>query len=105
MKSIPCMRALLATVTLALGLALLGTGCHSSPKLDTSLVESSFQTSGADVKTEALKIVETAKATQYQEALTAAQALVAKGKLSSDEDSAMQDLIGQLEKLAAKAKK
>lgn len=100
------MKKLLLSLAVAAGLLSFGSGCSSSTKLDTAYVETTFQTAKPEVKAEVQKVVDSAKAMKYAEALAGLQAIMGNEKfaptLTPDEEAALLDLGTQLEKLTAK---
>ena len=96
------MKKLLFVLLVGCGLAFVSTGCSGSPKLDAGDVATYFDKAAPDLKAEATKIVEAVKAGKPADALAAAQKLANSGKLSPEQDAAIQDIVGQLEKFIGK---
>ncbi|MHB9008245.1 MAG: hypothetical protein ACYDC1_15075 [Limisphaerales bacterium] len=96
------MKKLLCSLLMAIGLVAVGTGCSGGKKIDLAYVEKTFETASADLKAEVTKIADEVRAQKHEDALKGAQALMAKGTLTPEEDAAIQNLVAELEAFVKK---
>jgi hypothetical protein len=73
-------------------------GCGKKSGVNTSKVESSFSSAEPATKSDVQKAVDAAKAGDYAGALATLQKVAAKAKLTPEQQSALNDLVAQLQK-------
>lgn len=87
--------ALAATLALA--------GCSNSSSVDTSKLETNFKSAEPATQSVADKAVAAIKSADYASALTQLQSLAAQAKLTPEQQTAIKDVMAQVQKLIADA--
>jgi hypothetical protein len=90
-------------LSLLAALALGFTGCKDDGAVDTSKVESTFAGADAGAKADLDKVVSAVKAGDYSGAMTSLQGLAKNAKLTPDQQTALNDLLTQLQAKAKEA--
>lgn len=93
--------------TLVLSISLLGlVGCSKSGGIDTTKVQSAFQTASTVDKAEVEKAITAIKAGDFAAALASLQKAVASANVTAEQKSSLQDLINEVQaKVSDAAKK
>jgi hypothetical protein len=79
-------------------LCIVVSGCSKSGSVDTSKLESSFKSAEATTQSAADKVVSAVKSADYSGALSQLQTLAKNAKLTPDQQSAIQDVMAQVQK-------
>ncbi len=90
------MRACILVIGLAAIGLLAAPGCEKKGEVDTTKLQTSFQSADPDAKTVATRAIDEIKAGNYQAALNDLQSLLGNAKLTPEQKGAVQDTLAQV---------